>query len=203
MRVRGAYQDSYPGYEQELDSDDAKLASMIDQIEEYWEEDGPATTPSTKASGQEATSEVFVVHGRDDGAKQTVPRFLAKLGLQPIVLDEQPDQGRTIIEKFEHHASRVGFAIVLFTPDDIGSLQDEGSSQQARARQNVVLELGYFIGRLGRDRTCALLKGGVEIPSDYYGVLYIEMDEAGAWKTHLIRERKEAGFDIDANRMYR
>ena len=149
------------------------------------------------------SNEVFVVHGRDGGTKESVTGFLRTLELEPVVLNEYPNEGRTIIEKFEHHASRVGFAIVLFTPDDIGSLQDEGSSQQARARQNVVFELGYFIGRLGRDRTCALLKGDVEIPSDYYGVLHIAMDDGEDWKMKLFRELKKAGFDIDANLMYR
>ena len=190
-------------YLQGLSEVAALLESMIDEIRTYWTDEHVESDSSEGRSDFADTKEVFVVHGRDGGVKEAVARFLRTLELEPVVLNEQPDQGLTIIEKFEHHASRVGFAIVLFTPDDIGSLQDEDRAPQARARQNVVLELGYFIGRLGRDRTCALLKGGVEIPSDYYGVLYIEMDEAGAWKTHLIRELKEAGFDIDANRMYR
>ena len=176
---------------------------MIDEIKEYWEDDQVAPTSSMKSSESKTTNEIFVVHGRDGGAKEAVAGFLRTLELEPVVLNEQPNQGLTIIEKFEHHASGVGFAIVLFTPDDTGSLQDEGSASQPRARQNVVLELGYFLGKLGRDRTCALLKGGVEIPSDYYGVLYIEMDDGEDWKMKLLRELKEAGFDIDANRMYR
>ena len=101
------------------------IASMIDEIGEHWEDvDDSISTRSTKADGQETTNEVFVVHGRDEGTKEAVARFLTKLGLQPIVLKEQPNEGRTIIEKFEYYASRVGFAIVLCTPDDKGYLKD-------------------------------------------------------------------------------
>ena len=176
---------------------------MIDEIKEYWDDDDqPVAAALAKVSSKENTNEVFVVHGRDDGAKEAVARFLTKMGLQPIVLKEQPNEGRTIIEKFEYHALRVGFAIVLLTPDDVGSLQDESSEAQPRARQNVVFELGYFIGKLGRDRTCALLNGDVEVPSDYYGVLYTEMDESQDWMMNLVRELKKAGFDIDANLIY-
>ena len=102
-------------------------------------------------------------------------RFLEKLGLQPIILHEQPNSGRTIIEKFETYSSDISFAIVLLTPDDIGGINENDQEQQPRARQNVIMELGYFMGRLGRTRVCALHKGGVELPSDYQGVVYIAM----------------------------
>ena len=181
----------------------ALLLSMIDEIDEYGVEgEEPILAPSMKSIGRVTTNEVFVVHGRDEGAKDTVARFLEAQGLQPVVLKEQPNEGRTVIEKFEHHAARVVFAVVLFTPDDAGSLQGSTSEVQPRARQNVIFELGYFIGRLGRDRACALIKGDVEVPSDYYGVLYIKMDDTLHWKAELVRELKRAGFDIDANRIY-
>ena len=153
-----------------LESVASVLTSMINEIKEYWEDDvQPTATPRAEASSPETTNEVFVVHGRDEGAKDKVASFLKKLDLQPIVLKEQPNEDRTIIEKFEHHASRVGFAIVLFTPDDVGSLHDKYGEPQPRARQNVVFELGYFIGKLGRDRACALLKGDV---GDTIGLLW-------------------------------
>ena len=183
-----------------LDRAAAVLQSMIDEIEDYWDDDDqPAPPSSMKTSERETTNEVFVVHGRDDGAKDSVARFLTNLGLQPIVLHEQPNQGRTIIEKFEDNA-RVGFALVLLTPDD--KCVSEKGDITFRARQNVILELGYFTAKLGRKHTCALVKGEVELPSDYHGVLYIKMDDGGAWKSELVGELKEAKFDIDANRMY-
>ncbi|NIE82528.1 MULTISPECIES: nucleotide-binding protein [unclassified Burkholderia] len=139
---------------------------------------------------------VFVVHGHDGEARETVARFLAKLGFEPIILHEQANQGRTIIEKFEAHGD-VGFAVVLLTPDDEGRAM--GGELQLRARQNVVLELGYFIGKLGRDKVCALKRGELELPSDYLGVVWERMDDGGGWKQSLGREMQAAGHEIDWN----
>lgn len=177
----------------------AVLQSMIEEVEEYWDED---TGEDRKKEHQPPpnTREVFVIHGRDDAAKQGVARFLEKLDLTPVILHEQPNQGRTIIGKFEQHA-QVGFAVALLTPDDGGALQGETEHIKPRARQNVVFELGYFLGRLGRKRVCALVKGIPEIPSDYAGVVYIPLDDYGGWEKKLVKELKEAGFEIDANRM--
>ena len=115
-----------------------------------------------------------------------------------MVLHEQANIGRTIIEKFEEHA-QVGFAVVLLTPDDVGAFRDDKSKQKPWARQNVIFEFGYLIGKLGRKRVCALVKGDVEKPSDYNGVLYISFDDSGGWKMRLIKELKTAGFKVDAN----
>ncbi len=142
------------------------------------------------------TREVFVVHGHDGEAKESVARFLEKLGLDVIILHEQPNQGRTIIEKFEISSKNVAFAVVLLTPDDLGYGVDKPEKLEPRARQNVILELGYFLGRLGRTRVCALYKGGVELPSDFQGVVYIELDPAGAWRTKLAQELLGAKITI-------
>jgi len=144
-----------------------------------------------------ATRRVFVVHGHDGEAKESVARFLEKLELQPIILHEQPNQGRTVIEKFEVSSNDVAFAIVLLTPDDLGRAANGSTELHTRARQNVILELGYFLGRLGRSRVCALHRGGVELPSDFQGVVYIEFDVAGAWKTKLAQEFVEAKLTIN------
>ena len=103
----------------------------------------------------------------------------------------------TIPEKLIAHGG-VGFAVVLLTPDDLGRAKT-ASEDQPRARQNVILELGYFVGLLGRDKVCALLKGGIEMPSDYVGTVYINWDAANAWKLELAKELKAAGYDIDFN----
>ena len=156
-----------------LDSATAVLESMIDEVKEYWEDENGTPIPSeTHDTEQINTNEVFIIHGRDDGAKQTVARFLETLDLKPAILHERPDGGRTIIEKFEQNAE-VGFAVALLTPDDVGAGKGEESSFNPRARQNVIFEFGYFIGKLDRKRVCALVKGHVEKPSDYDGVLYI------------------------------
>jgi predicted nucleotide-binding protein len=144
-------------------------------------------------------SKVFVVHGHDEAAREMVARFLEKIELEPIILHEQPNEGRTVIEKLEHNAD-VGFAVVLLTPDDEGRKKAEGEVLRDRARQNVLLELGYFINQLGRKNVCALHKGSVEIPTDYLGVIFVPLDEGGGWQLRLSKELKAAGFDIDLNK---
>ncbi|RXK87871.1 hypothetical protein EST62_05910 [Chlorobaculum sp. 24CR] len=153
-------------------------------------------TTTTLKSPIHLTKKVFVVHGHDNEAKETVARFIERLSLVPVILHEQPNSGRTVIEKFEVF-SDVGFAVVLLTPDDVGASSKDQKSLNPRARQNVILELGYFMGKLSRFRVCALYKHGVEIPSDYQGVLYIELDSAGGWKKKLAQELVEANFSID------
>lgn len=143
-------------------------------------------------------TKVFLVHGRDDEAKSIVARFIEKCDLTPVILHEQVDQGRTIIEKFEQE-SDVAFAVVLLTPDDVGGLNEEPPVLQQRPRQNVILELGYFVGKLGRDRVCAFKKGDIEVPSDFSGVLYTPFGSDESWKIRLARELKAAGFDVDMN----
>lgn len=142
---------------------------------------------------------VFVVHGHDEGARESVARFLEKLGLQPIILHEQANRGGTVIEKIERHRD-VGFAVVLLTPDDQGCVK--GGELEPRARQNVLLELGYFLGCLGRERVCALKRGQVEIPSDFAGVVWTPMNDDG-WKQALSRELQDAGYEIDWNKVMR
>lgn len=177
----------------------ALLESMFEEIEEYWEHesDGIIVTVSQKENGIDA-SRVFVVHGRDHGTRDSVARFLEKKDLYPVILSEQPDEGLTIIEKFEKHANSVGFAVVLLTPDDVGGIKEDNGNLRQRARQNVILELGFFLGRLGRDRVCAVIKGDVESPSDYHGVLYIPLDAYEGWQKQLARNLKAAGFKIEA-----
>ena len=186
-------------YQQGLDSAVSVLESMIEEITEYWEEDEELSrTSNSRANVQRGTNKIFVIHGHDTSARETVARFLEKLALKPIILHELPNEGRTIIEKFENYAD-VMFAVVLLTPDDLGRLKEQQHNLRPRARQNVVFELGYFIGKLGRKKVCALLKGDIERPSDCDGILYVPFDDDDGWKFRLLRELKAAGFVIDAN----
>jgi hypothetical protein len=144
---------------------------------------------------------VFVVHGHDAGMRLDIADVLTALGLEPIILSDQPGQSRTIIEKFEHHAD-VDFAVALLSPDDVGRAKDSKPKDgKPRARQNVILELGYFVGSLGRQKVCALKKGNVEVPSDFVGVEYIDFDVAGGWKLRLVKELKAAGYEVDAGKL--
>jgi hypothetical protein len=142
---------------------------------------------------------VFVVHGQDEATKQTVARYLEKIGVQPVILQEQINRGMSLIEKFEDYASRAGFAVILMTPDDIGGPVGREGERKQRARQNVVLELGYFFAKLSRERVVVLIKDEVELPSDVMGIVYERMDVNEGWKFKLARELKAAGFNIDLN----
>lgn len=143
-------------------------------------------------------SKVFIVHGRDDLAKNEVARFIEKIGLKAIILHERENSGRTIIEKLEAYTD-VEFAIILYTPCDIGGLNE--TELQPRARQNVVFEHGFLIGKLGRDKVCTLVKGDVEKPNDISGVVYTDYDDKGAWQMEVVRELQNASFDVDMNKI--
>lgn len=143
----------------------------------------------------EINNNIFIVHGRDDLAKTEVARFIEKLGLKAIILHEQNNNGKTIIEKIEEHTN-VGYGIVLYTPCDFGGLSGESESKP-RARQNVLFEHGYLIGKLGRNKVSALVKSEVEIPNDLSGLVYIPLDEPGAWKISIAKELAREGYSID------
>lgn len=148
------------------------------------------------------SNKVFVVHGHDNALKTDVERFLHQIGLEPVVLHRQPDQGQTIIEKFEQH-SDVGFAFVLLTCDEYAYTADQRSRSdsdrvvEARARPNAIFEFGYFVGRLGRRRVCCLYKGDVAIPSDLSGLLHKKIDNSIDSQAYAImQELKSAGYTL-------
>ena len=148
-----------------------------------------------------SSTDIFIVHGHDNALKNQVATTLSKLGLNPVILHEQVNAGMTIIEKLEEHINRAGFAIILLTADDKGNVRAK-EELNLRARQNVILELGYCLGRLGRNKVCPILAPGVEKPSDIDGIVYVSFDEYGAWERALVKELKGAGFQVDANRLY-
>lgn len=145
------------------------------------------------------SNKVFIVHGHDNAEIQEMARTLEKGGFETIILHEQPDSGLTIIEKIERYAD-VDFAVVLYTECDLGRAKEmDQKDEKYRARQNVVFEHGYLIGKLGRDHVCALVKGNVETPGDISGVVYVSMDSAGAWKMQLGKNMKAIGHQVDLN----
>lgn len=143
---------------------------------------------------------VFIVHGRDTLLRTQVENVLRALGLEPIILQEQANIGKTIIEKIEE-CTDVGFGIVLYTPCDEGRLKLEDGELKPRARQNVVLEHGYLMAKLGRERVCCLVSKNVEFPSDIQGLGYIPANDFDQWKYKIAKELKAAGFNIDMNRL--
>lgn len=178
------------------------LGSAIASLEERIEEAGysPHALMGPERPEITATRKVFLVHGHEVGPREAVARFLERCDFEPIILHEQPNKGRTIIEKFEDNAD-VGFAIVLLTPDD--EVLIDARTTVKRARQNVILELGYFTGRLGRDRICALKFGDVELPSDILGLVWTDFDTHGAWRQSLAKELEAADYTVDWNKVMR
>lgn len=146
-------------------------------------------------------NKVFLIHGHNDTMKQTIARTMERLGLEVIILHELPNKGRTIIEKFTQH-SDVVFAVAILSGDD--RIYFENSTvPKYRARQNVIFEMGYFIGKLGRDRVVAIHDGTSELEmlSDYNGVLFLPYDDIGKWKLDLVKEMQAAGMHVDANKL--
>jgi len=145
-------------------------------------------------------SGVFLVHGHSD-VRHEVARFLDRIVTGGVtILEEKPRRGRTIIEQFEEHAANARFAVVLLTGDDEG--RERGTDEmKPRARQNVILELGFFIGRLGRQRVALLYEEGVELPSDMSGVLHLPLDRPGAWKARLATELHASGLAIQLDKL--
>jgi predicted nucleotide-binding protein len=157
--------------------------------------------PKTKVKAQIVTkdldlSKVFIVHGHDELLKTEVARFIEKLNIEAIILHEQASSGKTIIEKIEEY-SNVGFGIVLYSPCDVGGVNQKTPDLRFRARQNVVFEHGYLIGKIGRSNVCALLKGDIEKPNDISGVVYISIENE--WKLSLAKELRNSGYEIDMN----
>jgi len=149
----------------------------------------------------ELSNKIFIVHGHNEAMKQSAARFLEKFKFEAIILHEQANQGKTIIEKFAIH-SDASFAIVLLSADDLGFSKDaEAKNAKLRARQNVIFELGYFLGKLGRERVVVLHESAdnFEFPSDYQGVVYIPFDSFEYWKLAVLKEMKTVGYIVDAN----
>lgn len=169
------------------------LASVDERLEVY----EPASAGSSPAPPS-SNAPIFLVHGRNLERREIVRRFLETVtDRDVIVLAEQPNRGQDILGKLLSNAQQAGFAVVLLTADDLGGL--DGEEGRPRARQNVVFELGLFIGLLGRHRVAALNDPTVELPTDFSGVAYIPVD-GESWQLELARELKAAGIVVSLDR---
>lgn len=203
LSVGGAWAIGQPWYEEidgfrrDVQFRLRRMESILERLELIPVADTITATTDVRANAA-VSRRVFIVHGHDEAAREKVARFLERLALSPIILHEQPNAGRTIIEKFEDFAD-VGFAVVLLTPDDLGAAKANKADLKQRARQNVIFELGFFVGKLGRNRVCALHTGDVELPSEIHGVVYVDLDGGGAWRLNVAKELREAGLSVDMN----
>jgi len=198
-RVNPSYQQQAYDLKQIVETKVSSLRSIIDRLEliPLGQSQSGQQSPAGACSSR---SKVFIVHGHDEAARESLARFLERQAVEAIILHEQASSGRTVIDKLEDF-SDVTFAAILLTPDDVGAAVSERSNLLQRARQNVILELGYFIGKLGRKNVCALYRGDVELPSDMLGVVYVKLDEGGGWKFLLAKELIASGFSIDMNKV--
>jgi predicted nucleotide-binding protein len=182
-----------------------RLLAIRDETEYMQEPQQAETPPDVPSPPSDAT--VFVVHGRDTEREVQVARLLEQAGDHAVtILHEQPHRGRTLLEKFEDHAVDSSYAIVLLTADDVGALAKRDERQPAeewhyRARQNVVFELGFFAGALGRSKVAVLHDEGLQLPSDIQGLAYIPLDAGGAWQAKLLLELRAAGLQYDLNKL--
>jgi predicted nucleotide-binding protein len=159
----------------------------------------PSSTKSKFPQVSRNKRKVFIVHGRDNEAKQEVSRFIETVGLEAIILHEQANEGLTIIEKIEKYSNDADFALILYTACDKGrGIHETKIPARDRARQNVVFEHGYLMAKLGRENVCSLVKGEIETPNDISGVVYVELDNLGAWKIAVVKELKACGYSIIA-----
>ncbi|ASK21861.1 nucleotide-binding protein [Halomonas sp. N3-2A] len=177
-----------------------RIESIIERLELIPVSGTLSSSPATESNKQKIDrSKVFIVHGHDNEAKLEVARFVTKIGFEPIIIHEQVSASKTIIEKIEAY-SDVGFGVVIYSPCDVGAKSDDAENLKGRARQNVVFEHGFLIGKLGRPNVCPLVKGNVETPNDISGVVYTSMDNEN-WQLELAKELREAGYTVDMNKV--
>ncbi len=195
-KIAGVYKD--------IDKKIHRIDSIIERLEliPLSETVQEAVPTQESQSAQTRTKKVFVVHGRDEIAKTNLEIFLHEVGLEPVVLHRQADEGMTIIEKFEKH-SDVGYAFILLTPDEVAYLASEASkpdserNKEFRARPNVIFEFGFFVGKLGRSRVCCLYTGDVSLPSDISGMIYKRYEKSIEEVAYsLIKDLKASGYAI-------
>lgn len=189
----------------DIDQKIHRLDSIIERLEliplSSAHHQSDAVAPE-RALAAHRSKKVFVVHGRDEVAKTGLEVFLHEIGLEPIVLHRQADEGLTIIEKFEKH-SDVGYAFILLTPDEISYLASDAAKpdperiKEYRARPNVIFEFGYFVGKLGRSRVCCLYTGNVALPSDVSGMIYKKYEKSIEEVAYsIIKDLKAAGYAV-------
>lgn len=190
-------------FREDVRRDLRRLRSIRERLDLYDDATGVGPPPRSRTAAPRTT--IFILHGRDEARKQALARFLERAtNLRVVILHEEADRGRTIIEKLEDVAAEAAFAVALLTGDDVGRLREaERKEERLRARQNVILEAGYFMATLGRDKVALLYEEGVELPSDMGGLLYTPLDAAGAWKMSLTQELREADVDIDTDALLR
>jgi predicted nucleotide-binding protein len=178
-----------------------RLGVNVDQIRKQTRRVLNESAASSRPGISRNLNQVLIVHGFDNETKETVAAYLENLGLTVASLNEQASRGTTFNEKFENDIGGAAFMVALLTPDNLVAPRADPQNTKFHASQNVIYELGFFHGKLGRNRVCALFKSDsrqdIELPSHYLGIVYIPLDDTGKWKTQLAKELKAAGLVVD------
>jgi len=173
------------------------LEGFIEQLEMFTQPTETAIPEGKTKTEKQRSKSIFIVHGHDDQAKSELALIISRLGFEPVILHEKANEGMTVIEKLEKY-SEVGYSFIILTPDDVGAKTDQKDNLQLRARQNVVFEFGLFVGKLGRNRVCALYKGDIELPSDLHGLVYIPFQSSvNEIQLDIVKELRAAGYDVN------
>jgi predicted nucleotide-binding protein len=180
---------------EDVESEVSKLQSIYERLH-MWPPAADLTSPLPSGPQPTPGAPIFIVHGSDTMRAEAIARTVERAtGRDTIILREQPNLGQTLIEKFESNATQAPYAIIVLTPDDQGSRKGE-TDTRPRGRQNVIFEMGYFYGRIGRRNVAVLIDATVEKPSDTDGIAYIALDDNGAWKSELFRELHHANINV-------
>lgn len=199
MSLGGKYfSEKVSDFHEKIDEKIHRLESMVERLELIPESASAPQQASKPAPERKIDrNKIFIVHGHDNSAKLEVARFIEKIGFEPIILHEQASESKTIIEKIETY-SDVGFGVVIYSPCDVGGKNIDPPELSGRARQNVVFEHGFLIGKLGRSKVCPIVTGSVETPNDISGIVYTSMDSS-SWQIELAKELRAAGYPVDMN----
>lgn len=190
------FQVAFGNFEFHHYEDRARIDDIIGYLKGLSQEETPRTKKKQIKNNENNNKSVFIVHGHNKALRTEVKTVLLELGLKPIILSEQANGGKTVIEKFEENSEQVNYAIILMTADDEGKAVKD-TDYRLRARQNVILEMGYFMSRLKRSNVFLLLEDDIELPSDINGVVYASVREN--WKFMLVKELKNCGYQVSAD----
>ena len=202
--VEAVTYDAAANFQDGLNSASTQLLAIKEDVEKHFA--GDVVTDKDIGGNTLPGNKVFIVHGHDEKLLLAVEKAIRTLALEPIVLKEQPDEGMTLIQKFEKNSEEVGFVVFLLTNDETATVH-KTQKTEAHARQNVIFEMGYFFNEFRRSDgshrgILALLQEGVAKPGDIDGLVYCQYHEGDdGWKLRLAKELSAAGVVFDQSKV--
>jgi predicted nucleotide-binding protein len=200
--------DSSPSVQKEIQEPGEKPKITVDLVvvekkkeptPEEKKDSQPEVSKKEKIMEKTSIPKVFVITGKDEKKKAAVASFLANLGVEPVIPQEDNGYKTNLVEKLGKN-SEVAFAIILLVGDEVGYPKEKPEESRPRANQKVIFELGFMMGRLPQNQVCALYEEGLDLPAEYQGNVFIPFDGGGLWKLLTARAMKMAHLDIDMNK---